>query len=72
MQLLSVIIGYFIVCMSVNFGTMLPIKNKSKAENFKKQYVKVSKGEFLYNGEQIETTSDFYMFKTEVTNLNHK
>jgi len=72
MQLLSVIIGFLILSTSVNDGNIFPIKDKSKADHFKKHYAKVPKGEFLYNGEKVIIASDYYMFKTEVTNLNYK
>lgn len=58
--------------ITLDNGNPLPIKDKSKLKQFKKNYSKVPQGVFVLDGMRYTIPSDYYMLNTEVTNLNYK
>jgi len=72
MQLFIIFLCTLLFGFNIEIGNPLPIKDKSKLKHFKEHYAKVPQGTIDINGHKYTLGSDFYMFKTEVTNLNYK
>jgi formylglycine-generating enzyme required for sulfatase activity len=72
MHLILILLSSLLFGVNFNNGDPLPIKDKSKTKQFNKYYAKVSSGSLDLNGKTFTLDSDFYMFKTEVTNLDYR